>query len=120
MKGSSLAKVRRSKRRWTGLSLERRAKIRISEPFSTTVSGVDSRGEPFELYCVLENMSSTGLYLKIPRKLEQGSEVAMTVKLSSVPSSGAGASIRGVTLRSEPQADESWGLAVAISECACV
>lgn len=100
--------------------MERRAKIRISQPFPTTVSGVDSRGEPFELDCVLENMSSTGLYLKIPRELEQGSEVKMMVKLSSVPSSGAGASIRGVTLRSEPQADESWGLAVAINECAFI
>lgn len=102
------------------MSLERRAKIRISEPFPTTVSGIDSRGEPFELDCVLENMSSTGLYLKIPRELEEGSEVTMMVKLSSVPSSGAGASIRGVTLRSEPQADESWGLAVAINECAFI
>ena len=100
--------------------MERRAKIRISEPFPTTVSGIDSRGEPFELDCVLENMSSTGLYLKIPRELEEGSEVTMIVKLSSVPSSGAGASIRGVTLRSEPQDDESWGLAVAINECAFI
>ena len=97
------------------LSLERRAKIRISEPFPTTVSGIDSSGEPFELDCVLENISSTGLYLKIPRQLEQGSEVTMLVKLSSAPSSGAGAAIRGVALRSDPQADESWGLAVAIS-----
>lgn len=96
--------------------MERRAKIRISQPFPTTVSGIDSRGEPFEFDCVLENMSSTGLYLKIPRKLEQGSEVKMMVKLSSVPSSGAGASIRGVTVRSVPQDDESWGLAVAISD----
>ena len=100
--------------------MERRAKIRISEPFPTTVSGIDSQGEPFELDCVLENMSSTGLYLKIPRELEQGSEVKMIVKLSSVSSSGAGASIRGVTLRSDPQSDENWGLAVAISECAFI
>ena len=96
--------------------MERRAKVRISQPFPTTVSGVDSSGEPFEHTCVLENMSSTGLYLKIPRKLEQGSEVTMMVKLSSAPSSGAGAAIRGVALRSDPQADESWGLAVAIRD----
>ena len=99
-----------------GFSLERRAKLRISEPFPTTVSGIDSSGEPFELDCVLENMSSTGIYLKIPRQLEQGSEVTMLVKLSSAPSSGAGAAIRGVALRSDPRADESWGLAVAISD----
>lgn len=105
---------------WEGLSLERRAKIRISEPFPTTVSGVDSRGEPFELDCVLENLSSTGLYLKIPRELKQGSEVTMMVKLCSVPSLGAGAAIRGLALRSEPQPDENWGLAVAINTCAFI
>ena len=44
----------------------------------------------------------------------------MMVKLSSVPSSGAGAAIRGVTVRTEPHADENWGLAVAINECAFV
>jgi hypothetical protein len=99
-----------------GLSLERRAKPRISEPFPTTVSGIDKAGMPFEINCVLENMSSSGLYLKIPRKLEQGSEVMMMVKLSSAPSSGAGAAIRGVAVRSDVQADESWGLAVAIRD----
>ena len=120
LKDPSIAKVERLKRGGKGLSLERRAKIRISEPFPTTVSGVDCQGEPFQLDCVMENMSSTGLYLKIPWQLDEGSEVTMLVKLSSVPSSGAGASIRGVTLRSEPQADGSWGLAVAINECAFI
>lgn len=102
------------------MSLERRAKLRISQPFPTTVSGVDGAGEPFELACVLENMSSTGLYLKIPLQLQPGSEVKMIVKLSSAPTSGAGAAIRGVALRSDPQADDNWGVAVAISEYAFI
>lgn len=94
--------------------------MRISEPFPTTISGIDSRGESFELDCVLENMSSNGVYLKIPRKLKHGSEVTMMIKLSSVPSSGAGAAIRGVTVRTEPRGNENWGLAVAINECSFI
>lgn len=100
--------------------LERRAKPRVSEPFPTTVSGVDKAGESFEFDCVLENISSTGLYLKMPRQLEQGSEVRLIVNFYADPLEAAGAAIRGVAVRSEPEADERWGLAVAIRECAFI
>ncbi len=96
--------------------LERRAKPRVSEPFPTTVSGIDKAGESFELDCVLDNISSTGLYLKMPRQLAQGSEVRLIVSFSADPLPGAGAAIRGVALRSEPQSDKRWGLAVAITD----
>jgi hypothetical protein len=100
--------------------LERRAKPRVSEPFPTTVSGIDKAGERFELDCVLENISSTGLYLKMPRQLEESSEVRLIVNFSADPSAAARAAIRGVALRSDPEADERWGLAVAIRECAFI
>jgi len=96
--------------------LERRGKTRVSEPFPTTVSGIDKAGESFELDCVLDNISSTGLYVKIPRQLEQGSQVRLIVSFSADPLPGAGAAIRGVALRSEPQSDKRWGLAVAITD----
>jgi hypothetical protein len=96
--------------------LERRAKPRVSEPFPTTVSGIDKAGESFRLDCVLDNISSTGLYLKVPRQLEQGSEVRLIVNFSAGSSPGAAAAIRGVALRSDPQADKRWGLAVAITD----
>jgi hypothetical protein len=62
--------------------LERRGKPRVSEPFPTTVSGIDKAGESFDLDCVLDNISSTGLYLKMPRQLEQGSTPLPTEGLS--------------------------------------
>ena len=96
--------------------LERRGKPRVSEPFPTTVSGIDNAGESFRLDCVLDNISSTGLYLKVPRQLEQGSEVKLIVNFSAGSSPGAAAAIRGVALRSDPQADKKWGLAVAITD----
>jgi PilZ domain-containing protein len=96
--------------------LERRAKPRLSKPFPTTVTGIDKAGESFVLSCALENISSTGLYLKMPRQLEQGSDVKLVVNFSAGPLPAARAAIRGIALRSDPQADEKWGLAVAISE----
>lgn len=100
--------------------LERRAKPRVAEPFPTTVSGIDKEGESFELVCVLDNISSTGLYLKMSRQLEQGSEVRLIVNFWADPSPAGGALIRGVALRSDPQVDQRWGLAVAISEHAFI
>lgn len=98
--------------------LERRAKPRVSRPFSTKVSGIDKAGESFELDCIIDNISSTGIYLKMPRQLERGSEVRLIVNFSADPSPAAGAVIRGVALRSDPHVDQRWGLAVAISEYA--
>lgn len=100
--------------------LERRAKPRVSKPFPTTVSGIDKAGESFELACVLDNISSTGLYLKMPRQLEHGSEVRLIVNFSVDSSPAGSAVIRGVALRSDPQLDQRWGLAVAISEHAFI
>jgi hypothetical protein len=97
--------------------LERRAKPRVSEPFPTTVSGIDKAGVPFEFDCRLENISSTGLYVRMPRQLNQGSEVRLIVNFTVGPSPAVGAAIRGVALRSDPEADERWGLAVAIRMC---
>jgi len=100
--------------------LERRAKPRVAGPFPTSVSGIDKAGEFFELDCVLDNISSTGLYLKTPHQLERGSEVRLIVNFSADPSPAGGAVIRGVALRCDPQVDQRWGLAVAIREYAFI
>ncbi len=100
--------------------LEQRVKPRVSQPFPTTVSGVDNSGAAFDLACVIDNISSTGLYLKMPRQLAPGSEVRLIVKFSAGTLPSAGVVIRGVALRSDPQSDETWGLAVTISEHAFI
>jgi len=96
--------------------LERRAKPRVSGAFRITVSGIDVAGEHFELDCVLDNISATGLYLRIPRELEQGSELRLLVNFSAGPSGGASAVIRGVVLRSDRDGSRGRGLAVAITD----
>ena len=95
---------------------ERRQKARISEPFPARIWGVDSGDLPFNVDSVIDNMSSTGLYLKTPREVGSGSEVKLIVHLLSGPTSGATAAVHGRILRSELQADGNYGLAIAISK----
>jgi len=94
--------------------VERRAKPRVNEPFPTRCWGVDSGDLPFNVDCVLDNLSSTGLYLRVPRPMTLGCEVRLIVHLLSGPTTGATATIAGEVVRDEPQRDGSHGLAVAI------
>jgi hypothetical protein len=95
---------------------ERRQKARISEPFPARIWGVDSGNLPFNLDGVIDNMSSTGLYIKTPRAVGNGKEVKLIVHLLSGPSTGVTASVQGRVLRSELQADGKYGLAIVISK----
>ncbi|HEV2826705.1 MAG TPA: PilZ domain-containing protein [Pyrinomonadaceae bacterium] len=95
---------------------ERRQKARISEPFPARIWGVDSGHLPFNVDGVIDNISSTGLYLKTPRAVGSGSQVKLIVHLVSGPSSGVTASVQGHVLRSELQPDGKYGLAIAISK----
>ena len=95
---------------------ERRQKARISEPFPARIWGVDSGNLPFNADGVIDNMSSTGLYLKTPKAVGSGSEVKLIVHLLSGPTSGVTASMQGRVLRSELRTDGNYGLAVAISK----
>lgn len=94
--------------------LERRTKPRVQENFPARIWGVDSGDLPFSVDCVLDNMSSTGLYLRLPRQMRTGGEVRVIVHLLSRPTAGASASIYGEILRDEPQPDGRHGIAVAI------
>jgi hypothetical protein len=96
-------------------ALERRRKARIKEPFPARIWGVDSGDLPFNVDGVVDNMSSTGLYLRSPRLVDPGSEVRLIVHLLNGPASGVTASIQRRILRSESQADGKHGLAIEIS-----
>jgi hypothetical protein len=95
---------------------ERRSKARISEPFPARIWGVDSGDLPFNVDCQLDNISSTGLYLKVPKLVDAGSEVRLIVHLLHGPTSGVTASLQGRIVRTESQADGRHGLAIAISK----
>lgn len=100
--------------------VERRAKSRISEPFLVTVSGIDKDGSSFAHTGVLENMSSSGIYLKIPRQLEPGTKLRLIVSFSMSSPDAPGATIRGVAVRVDRRAENTWGLGIAISDYAFI
>ena len=93
---------------------ERRAKPRVRERFPARMWGLDSGDLPFNLDCVLDNLSSTGLYLRVPRQMKIGCQVRLIVHLLNGPTTGATAIISGEILRDEPQSDGSHGLAISI------
>jgi len=93
---------------------ERRSKSRINEPFPTRVWGIDDAGQAFQIDCVIDNMSSNGVYLRIPRRVNSGDEISLVIRLLSNVDSGASTLVRGQVLRHEPQADGLHGIALAI------
>jgi hypothetical protein len=93
---------------------ERRQKARIQEPFPARIWGIDSGDLPFNVDGVVDNISSTGLYLKTPTNVNVGSEVRLIVHLLSGPTSGVTASLQGRILRSELHDSGTHGLAIAI------
>lgn len=92
---------------------ERRAKPRIRQAFPTQVCGVDSEGRPFDLNVGLEDISSGGVYLRIPRTLKSGDELNLVVRFSN-RHEGATAAIRASVLRVDPGLDGLNGIAMAI------
>lgn len=95
---------------------ERRQKARIREPFPVRIWGVDSGDLPFNVDGVVDNISSSGLYMKSPLSVDNGSDVRLIVHLLSGPTSGVTASIQGRIVRSEPRPGGGHGLAIQISK----
>lgn len=95
---------------------ERRRKARITNPFPVRVWGTDSENESFEIDCTLDNLSSTGLYLRLPRRITSGTELNVVIKFLN-GQNGATALVRGNVLRGELQPDGRYGLALAIADC---
>ena len=94
---------------------ERRRALRVELPFPALVRGVDVRGERFTVHTVLENLSACGLFLRLPRSIEPGATLFLVVRLSPVASevSAPQVALRGTVLRAEPQADGTYGVALA-------
>ncbi len=95
---------------------ERRTNQRIAETFPVRAWAVDADGEPFNVECVLLNMSSTGLFVRMERKMVVGDWIGLVVQLLNGPSSGTPVAINGTVLRDEPLEDGSHGIAIVIRE----
>jgi hypothetical protein len=95
---------------------ERRSKARINEPFPSKAWGVDVTGKAFELDCTLDNLSSSGVYLRLPKLVMSGEKLSLVVTFANGIESGAKALLQCQVVRTEPQPDGRHGIAVAIRE----
>ncbi len=96
--------------------LDRRSEPRSAHSFSARAWGVDIDHEAFGLDCVLDNISPSGLYLRMPWQMKSFSEISLVVHLDSGPNQGSTAAIKGRVIRDEPEADGQRGIAVRITE----
>jgi hypothetical protein len=95
---------------------ERRIKPRLSQPFPTRAWGTDATGKAFEIDCLLDNISSKGLYLRVSEQMKVDAELNLVINFSNGHERGATAVMRGHILRDEPQDDGRHGIAVAIKD----
>ena len=93
--------------------VDRRRRARVNERFPVKVRGKDTIGDRFDLETMLDNIGPKGLYVRLARSVEQGSELFIVVRLSADTSVFAPRiAIYGEVLRAEPQPDGSCGVAV--------
>src|SRR4030095_145124 len=92
---------------------ERRVSARIDVPYTVRVRGTDIENCRFKEHALLENLSEGGLYARLRRKLVEGADVSLVVRLSSVPAeeiSVVHLAARGAVLRVDPQPDGRHGM----------
>lgn len=93
---------------------DRRGRPRIEQPFPATVRGVDATGEPLDIDAVLDNMSTGGLYVRIPRPMEPGMRLTFGIHVwvPGAEEPGARIAARGVVKRVNLTSRGEHGLAV--------
>ena len=96
------------------LALERRGRLRSSSPLQATVWGVDRYDEVFSVDCNVENISSTGAYLTLPREMAFSSDISFAVYLEGVDGNVT-AAIKGTVIRVEQRCGGQHGIAVKTS-----
>jgi hypothetical protein len=96
--------------------LERRTKPRSRDALPARVWGVDIEDQPFSFDCLLDNMSASGLYLRIPRRMKFSAAVSLVVRLPNGPIERKLAAIKGTVIRDEMEPDGHTGLGIRIVE----
>ncbi len=92
----------------------RHRKPRLRAPFPVRAQGVDAQGRSFDVSTTLINISATGLYLNLERRVAVGAPVTFTLRLFPFLFEGGPIALQGIIVRSEPQECGCFGLAVRI------
>ncbi len=96
--------------------IERRAKPRSSEALAARVWGVDMDDQPFSFDCHLDNISASGVFLRMPRRMKFSSAISLVVRLLYGPFEGRSAAIKGTVIRDESRPDGHRGVGIRIIE----
>ena len=96
--------------------VERRAKPRSNDALPARVWGVDSEDQPFTFECLVENISGSGIYLRMPRRMKFSSAISLVVRLLNGPIEGAAAAIKGIVIRDQMESDGHRGVGIRIVE----
>ncbi len=100
-------------------TIERRRKPRTSCPFIARVRGVDTGGEVFDLHTITDNLSASGLYMRMPREFEEGGKLFIVIHLSDAKKieseQGGCIAMRGVVVRTDSYPDGLCGIGVKFS-----
>jgi len=95
---------------------ERRFKPRSTGALPARVWGVDSNDDPFSFDCLLDNISASGLYLRLPRRMKFSAVLSLVVRLTHGPFQGMSAAIKGTVIRQGRELDGHTGIAIRIVE----
>ncbi len=96
--------------------VERRRSLRLKMPFLTVVRGRDADNQVFKERALLDNFSTCGLYLRLPRYIEHGQRILAVVRLVINSADAIAApcvAFHGIVVRVEPQMDGTYGLALS-------
>jgi Tfp pilus assembly protein PilZ len=96
--------------------VERRSKPRSEDVLPARVWGVDIDDQPFSYDCQLDNISASGLFLRLPRRMKFSSSISLVVRLLNGPDEGMVAAIKGTVMREELESDGHRGIGIRITE----
>ena len=95
--------------------LDRRRNLRIDEHFPINVRGVDAKGEEFSTNTELENLSVSGLYMKLHHKVEPGERLFAILTLVTAADNerlSGRIAVRGLVQRIEEGEGGIYGIAM--------
>jgi len=96
--------------------VERRTKPRSNDALPARVWGVDIEGQPFSFDGYVENISASGVYLRLPCRMKFSSAISLVVRLLNGPVDGVAAAIKGIVIRDEMEPDGHRGVGIRIVE----
>lgn len=97
---------------------ERRASPRTHTSFAVTIRGNDAHGKALDFDTMLDNLSGSGMYVRIPRRFEPGEPVAVGIRFAETGTLDRVARVaaRGIVVRVDPTPDGAFGLAIAFTK----